>query len=209
MLAYAILALLRDGADHGYRLKRRLDQLLGPVWRVNIGQVYQVLDRLRREGWAEELPPEAERDGGHERWPVAITEAGRRELERWLTEPIRPTRPRGPARNEILSRLAIGGRESAYDVAEGALVERAIYAREHDEVIVRSREFASPDDAIDSAKFLALEATRLALRAHVEWLDVCIEHLCAMGCTSRSQENRSGSGSSTARAGSARNLGSG
>ena len=46
VIRHALLTLLADGADHGYRLRRRLGALLGPVWKVNAGQVYRALDQL-------------------------------------------------------------------------------------------------------------------------------------------------------------------
>ncbi|MDG2305945.1 MAG: PadR family transcriptional regulator [Candidatus Binatia bacterium] len=179
MLQHAILTLLQDGADHGYRLKQRLDGLLGPVWCVNVGQVYQVLDRLRRQRWVEELPPETNQRGGHERWPVAITAEGEAELARWRSAEVRPTRPPGPARNQILGRLAVGGRACLEEILEGVLVERAVYARELDLVADLTREFEDADTTVESAKFLALEASRLSIRAHIEWLELCAAHLNA------------------------------
>ena len=177
MLQYAILTLLRDGADHGYRLKQRLDGLLGPVWCVNVGQVYQVLDRLRRQRWVEELPPETDHDGGHERWPVAITAEGEDELQRWRHAELPPTRPPGPVRNEILGRLAVAGRTSLREIIEGLRVERAVYELEYERTAALCREFEDVETTVDSAKLLALEASRLSIRAHVEWLDLCAAHL--------------------------------
>lgn len=179
MLKYVLLSLLRDGADHGYRLKQRLDGHLGPVWHVNVGQVYQVLDRLRRCGWVEELPPEADRGGGHERWPVVLTAKGRAELARWLDEPIPPTRPPGPARNEILGRLAVGGRSCTERVLAGLRAEHATYLAEYEGVTLRCEALAEPGSGIESAQLLALQASRLAMRAHLEWLELCFAHLGA------------------------------
>lgn len=177
MLPYAILSLLCEGADHGYRLKRRLDQSLGPVWRVNEGQVYQTLDRLRRRRWIEELPPEVDRDGGHERWPVAITPQGRAELRRWVRAIIPPTDPPRPARNEILTRLAVGG-DDGIEAARRALVtERAVYELEYERISSQCDRLAKATSLIEVAKLLALESTRLAVRAHIEWTELATSRL--------------------------------
>lgn len=83
MIDYAILGLLREQPDHGYRLRQRLLQRLGPVWDINPGQVYLVLHGLRRCGFAEvvvEDPP----DPLGRRLRFAITARGERELARWL-----------------------------------------------------------------------------------------------------------------------------
>jgi len=194
VLTYAILALLRDGADHGYRLRQRLDRMLRPVWQVNIGQVYQILDRLRRAGWVEELPPETDRLRGHERWPVAITPSGRDELDRWLLGAIRPSRPPRPVRHEILGRLTVGGDRCADEVLRGIGVERALYAREYEDMVSRCQALAHATKAADSAKYLALQASRLGIRAHLEWLDVCFAHLRARGYTARAEKGNQATG---------------
>lgn len=190
MLPYAILTLLRDGADHGYRLKQRLDVLLAPMWQVNIGQVYQVLDRLRRKGWVEELPPEAVSERGRERWPVAITAQGLEELERWTASPIRPTRPPGPARNDVVSRLAFGGERCIDRLLRDLVEERAVYAAEHERVTARCDELGLARSALDSAKRLALESARLEIRAHLEWVDLCLDHLRAEPLGRRGRDGR-------------------
>jgi len=193
MLKYVLLSLLLDGADHGYRLKQRLDAHLGPVWHVNVGQVYQVLDRLRRCGWVEELPPETARGGGHERWPVVLTARGRTELARWLDEPIPPTRPPGPVRNEILGRLAVGGRSCTQRVLDGLLAERSTYLSEYEGLTLRCAGLPEPGSEIESAQLLALQASRLAMRAHLEWLDLCFAHLSAADYERRARTTRQSS----------------
>ncbi len=173
MLVYAVLAVLREGADHGYRLKRRLDLLLGPVWPTNAGQVYQVLARLRRAGWAEELPPELPRERGHERWPVALTRSGRTEFERWSHAPILPSTPPKPPRHELLARLALVGAPAARQVLRGIAAERAVYVRAHERVHACCGDEDRTATAAEMAQSLALEATCGALRAHLDWLDLC------------------------------------
>jgi len=83
MIDYAILGLLRERPDHGYRLRQRLLERLGPVWDINPGQVYLVLHALRRRGFvtsvAEEPPDPLQR-----RQRFAITAKGERQVARWL-----------------------------------------------------------------------------------------------------------------------------
>ncbi|GAA1023873.1 PadR family transcriptional regulator [Acrocarpospora pleiomorpha] len=50
-LSHAVLALLADGPSHGYELKTRFEAAVGPQWGgLNIGHLYQILDRLVRDG---------------------------------------------------------------------------------------------------------------------------------------------------------------
>lgn len=85
-IQHAVLALLADGPAHGYQLKGAFEASVGPQWGpLNIGHLYQVLDRLSRDGQvtstrvAQEVKPD--------RVVYAITAAGRAELSGWLAAP--------------------------------------------------------------------------------------------------------------------------
>lgn len=185
MLPYAILSLLGEGADHGYRLKRRLDDRLGPVWPVNQGQVYQILDRFRRLGWVEELPPEVQRVGRRERWPVAITNEGRRALETWIRTPRPPSRPPEPARNDFLGQLLVGGARSVDAVRHGLEQERHAYGNAHARLTAALQTLEPPTGDVPRtamghfAARLAIEAARLSIRAHLDWIDLARRDLFA------------------------------
>ena len=84
---HALLALLAGGQSHGYELKASFEQAVGPQWgEFNIGHVYQVLDRLEREGFvSERVVHQADRP---DKTVYRLTRAGRAELERWLEAPF-------------------------------------------------------------------------------------------------------------------------
>lgn len=85
-IQHAVLALLTSGPSYGYELKGSFEATVGPQWGpLNIGHLYQILDRLCRDGLAV-----AERQAQPvkpDRVVYEITEAGRVELSRWLGEP--------------------------------------------------------------------------------------------------------------------------
>lgn len=60
MLELAILGLLKEQELHGYELKKRLVEALGPFSSVSFGSLYPALARLQRAGAveADEAPPE-------------------------------------------------------------------------------------------------------------------------------------------------------
>lgn len=179
MLPHAILLLLTDGADHGYRLKQRLDAFLGPVWPVNRGQVYQVLERLRRAGWVAELPADDDADIGRRRWPVAVTPAGRAELARWKNAPIRQTNPPGPARHPALTRMAMGDPECVDLVREGLGAERTAYLAQAKSLEAQKGDVDRAASLEEAAKWLAIEAARLAVHAHLQWIDMFLDQVSA------------------------------
>lgn len=85
-LQHAVLALLADKPAHGYELKSSFEQAVGDQWGgLNIGHLYQILDRLSRDKLIEsERQPQPVRP---DRVVHHLTPAGRAELDRWLSEP--------------------------------------------------------------------------------------------------------------------------
>ncbi|MGC5333155.1 helix-turn-helix transcriptional regulator [Micromonospora sp. DT62] len=85
-IQHAVLALLAGGPSYGYELKGAFEEAVGPQWGpLNIGHLYQILDRLSRDGLvvAERQPQPVKPD----RVVYEITPEGRAELARWLGEP--------------------------------------------------------------------------------------------------------------------------
>jgi DNA-binding PadR family transcriptional regulator len=90
-LHHAVLALLADRPAHGYELKSSFEHAVGDQWGgLNIGHLYQILDRLSRDGLIEShrQPQQVKPD----RVIHHLTPAGRAELGRWLAEPAVPAR---------------------------------------------------------------------------------------------------------------------
>ncbi|MGH3256688.1 MAG: PadR family transcriptional regulator [Streptosporangiaceae bacterium] len=90
-LHHAVLVLLSAKPAHGYELKSSFEQAVGDQWGgLNIGHLYQILDRLSRDGLIESQrqPQQVKLD----RVVHRLTPAGRAELDRWLTEPAIPAR---------------------------------------------------------------------------------------------------------------------
>jgi DNA-binding PadR family transcriptional regulator len=89
-IQHAVLALLVDGPGHGYELKGAFEHAVGPHWGpLNIGHLYQVLDRLSRDGLAvsHRVPQQVK----PARVVYEITSTGRAELRRWLASPVART----------------------------------------------------------------------------------------------------------------------
>ena len=76
MLELAILGLLKESSMHGYQLKKRLSDTLGPFWQVSYGSLYPALKRLQREGSVEVVFPREE--VGRRKNVYRVTESGER-----------------------------------------------------------------------------------------------------------------------------------
>src|SRR3984957_16855381 len=78
-----VLALLAKEPSHGYELRARLRQALGPLGEaMNDGQIYVILGRLEKAGlatcqWAQEGP---------DRKVYALTAEGHQRVAEWLGE---------------------------------------------------------------------------------------------------------------------------
>ena len=94
---HGLLAILTVGDAYGYQLRQEFSRRTDGVWALNVGQVYQTLDRLERDKLVEQLAPGAD---GHARFRITV--AGRAEAERWLAEPVQRA-----DRDELAIKLAV------------------------------------------------------------------------------------------------------
>jgi DNA-binding PadR family transcriptional regulator len=83
---HAVLGLLAEGPSYGYQLKARFEGAVGPQWgELNIGHLYQILDRLMRDGYVTRRA--VSQPTRPDRLVYRLTKAGRQELEAWLGKP--------------------------------------------------------------------------------------------------------------------------
>jgi DNA-binding PadR family transcriptional regulator len=85
---HALLGLLEREPHHGYDLKRLHDAYFAPDKPLAYAQVYSTLGRMEARGQVR--LEGVERVDGPDRRNFSITDGGREELERWLTEPLDP-----------------------------------------------------------------------------------------------------------------------
>jgi DNA-binding PadR family transcriptional regulator len=126
-IQHAVLSLLVTGPSYGYELKSAFEAAVGPQWgTLNIGHLYQVLDRLSRDGQvvSERHPQQVKPD----RVVYAITDAGRAELERWLDEPS----PRGSGfRDDFFLKVTAAARSGSAETVRAVLNnQRGLLLRE-------------------------------------------------------------------------------
>jgi DNA-binding PadR family transcriptional regulator len=81
-LRHALLGLLAEHPASGYDLIKQFESQLSMVWPAQQSQVYGELTRLDDQGWIEVTGT-----GARNRREYGITDVGRAELRRWLTEP--------------------------------------------------------------------------------------------------------------------------
>ncbi len=99
--AYMVLAMIRDGINTGYRIKKYLELAASFFWSVSYGQIYPELRRLEDAGM---IVGRDVTSSGRRRREYKLAASGERELQRWLVESAEPTIW---MRNEGLLRLML------------------------------------------------------------------------------------------------------
>ena len=168
---HGVLALLAERPRYGYEVRTAFESRTGGTWPLNVGQVYTTLSRLERDGLA---GPAGEDDAGHALYE--ITAAGREELHRWFTTPVRrEDRPR----DELAIKLALAVVADDVDVRAVIQAQRTDSLRAlQDYTRLKARAGAS-DDPAELAWVLVLEAMVFQAEAEVRWLDHCESRVLA------------------------------
>lgn len=125
-IQHAVLALLADEESHGYELHEQFEQAVGPQWgNLSIGHLYQVLDRLAREGLvARRGVRQATRP---DRIVYRLTDAGRGELDTWLETPF--VRQSG-YRDDFFLKLVAAARLGREPLEQVIAIQRKAYTDE-------------------------------------------------------------------------------
>ena len=169
-LQHAVLALLADGPSHGYDLRERFEQAVGPQWGLNVGHLYQVLDRLHRDGLVTaEVVAQAQRP---DRTVYRITGAGLDELESWLATPA--SRARGYRDDFFLKLMAAARRGPA---ALDALIRAQ---RQHHLQQLRSLAEVQARDETDVITRLLVDAAVLHTKADLRVVELAEENAEAL-----------------------------
>ena len=111
-LRHAVLGLLTVQPSTGYELTQRFDKSLANAWHASHSQIYPELAKLQDEGMVEVVG-----EGARRSRTFAVTEAGRDELRRFMTEaePVRSQRNETAVRWFLLALLEPDDRRAAVE----------------------------------------------------------------------------------------------
>ncbi len=159
-----LLALLAQEPMYGARLRAEFEDRTGGTWPLNVGQVYQTLTRLERDGLVE-ASGQADAEG---RIAYRLTAAGRDEVARWWSSPVdRGTTPR----DELTIKLALAVTVPGVDVPAVVQTQRTATLR-HLQDLTRLKGRADADVARHELAWqLVLENLIYAAEGEVRWLD--------------------------------------
>ncbi len=128
-----VLGMLTAGPAHGYDLRRRVREEIGPAWRIASSQLYASLRRLEERGEVvaalEEVPDAPPRR------VYALTEAGKNRFRSWLLSG--PTSGRR-ARGRYLVRLYFLARLAPEQLPRYVAQERDVLRRRRDRILAQN-----------------------------------------------------------------------
>jgi DNA-binding PadR family transcriptional regulator len=167
-LHHAVLALLADKPAHGYELKSSFEQAVGDQWGgLNIGHLYQILDRLSRDELIEsERQPQPVKP---DRVVHHLSPAGQAELDRWLSEPS--ARPRG-YRDDFFLKLMAAVHAGDPGTLDGVLRRQRAYLLRELHSLAEARRQA-PSAVVE----LLITAAELHIRADLGVVDAAEKNL--------------------------------
>jgi DNA-binding PadR family transcriptional regulator len=159
-----VLAMLAKEPSHGYQLRARLQQALGPAGdAMNAGQIYVTLSRLERAGLVS-----CERSTGlpdrPDRKVHALTAAGQQRVAAWLADVSWP----GPGLAEFHLKLIAAGAARLADPLALIDAQRRELLRQ-----LRDAQRAAMAEPDGSDAVTLLEGIVLRLQADLRWLEAC------------------------------------
>jgi DNA-binding PadR family transcriptional regulator len=166
-LRFGILGLLADEPLHGYQVRQRFEDLLGGTWEVNIGQVYQTLQRLERDGLVEATGDRGDRG----KQAYRLTDVGDTAYRDWLGDPEQQPLL---LRDEVYVKLALLSRHADGGLERLLNAQRRVYLQ-------RLRDLADQERTARSRGRLEVallfKGAQLHTEADLKWLDACAEEI--------------------------------
>jgi len=170
----SLLAILNQGPCYGYQLRAEFDRRTGSTWPVNVGQIYNTLDRLERDGLVRKPTADDDSDDTEAHNTFEITPAGRLEVALWLDSPVVRTTA---TRDELAIKLAVAVTLPGVDVTHVIAVQRTATMRTLRELTRTKNATSDPESAEHLAWLLVVDSLIFAAEAEARWLDHCENRL--------------------------------
>lgn len=156
-----ILTILSLGESHGYQIRSELASRAGQAWDLNLGQIYQTLSRLERDGLIEQTNV----DGSRQMY--RITEKGLVENQEWLGSPT----TRGVEdRDELIFKFCLAVTIPGVNVTE--LLDSQRNANLHSlQILTKAKSEIDENDPKELSWLLALDHQIFSIESELRWLD--------------------------------------
>ncbi|WP_433415162.1 PadR family transcriptional regulator [Microtetraspora malaysiensis] len=170
-LSHAVLTLLADGPSHGYELKTRFEAAVGPQWGgLNIGHLYQILDRLVRDGHV--VRDHIAQSDRPDKTIYQLTPGGAEELQTWATTPWVRT---SGFRDELFLKLLGASRLGPEKLAAFVSAQRQAHLADLGALTRQRRAHAG-----DPLVALLIDAAAAHIKADLQVIDSAEERLAGL-----------------------------
>jgi DNA-binding PadR family transcriptional regulator len=161
-----VLAMLAKEPSHGYQLRARMNDALGPLGEaLNAGQIYVTLGRLEKAGLVTvDEAPDAASPADRERKVYVLTAEGQQRVAEWLADVAWPKPDLAEFHLKLIAAAAarLADPISIVDAQRRELLRR-----------LRDAQRAELDVPEGSDAGLLLEGIVLRLQADLRWLEAC------------------------------------
>lgn len=169
----SLLAILDQGPCYGYQLRTEFNRRTGSTWPVNVGQIYNTLDRLERDGLVEkakviaksDAPPAETRTG---QIYYRITDAGSAEVAGWLGTAVERT---AATRDELAIKLAVAVTLPGVDISRLIQVQRAATMTALRQLTESMNAAGEPASSDELASLLVVDSMIIQAEAELHWLE--------------------------------------
>lgn len=174
-IKFSLLSLLAEQPRPVGQLRTVFETRTASVWPINVGQVYQTVQRLNRDGLIVHSGV-ATSESGRGADVYSITDAGREALAEWWSSPVLPPRD---SRDELVIKIAMA-------TGNPAINTRALLQRQRQALMAELKQVTRMKAGMPvavTAERLLLERRIFDLEAQGRWLD----HIETLPITSQEQ----------------------
>lgn len=108
-LPHALLGLINYKPVTGYDIKTTFNDSINEFWNASLPQIYRTLHQMERSGWV--LSNIEQQKGKPNRKIYKITDKGKKELRKWLGEPLEISQ----TKNKMLIKVFFGNQMDRHD----------------------------------------------------------------------------------------------
>jgi DNA-binding PadR family transcriptional regulator len=174
-LPHALLGLLNYRPATGYDLKATFEKSINLFWNASLPQIYRTLNQMEKKDW---LSFKVEhQDGKPSRKIYNLTDAGKKELQKWLSKP--PELPE--IKNNMLVKIFFGNRMDKKDLTVNLRKWRERYIKLLEKLGPELKSavdnYATKVDSRDDMPFWILTADygRRYAKMVIEWCDTALD----------------------------------
>lgn len=168
-IKFALLSLLAEQPRSVGRLKSTFEDRTRDAWPVNVGQVYQTIQRLARDGLIEATGTDTGASGRHTEL-YAVTDAGRAQLDEWWRAPVLPP---PNERDDLVIKTAMAAAAAPGQLPDhldfaGVLHSQRLAVLDELRELTKKKQQVPPTTTADR---LQLERRIFDLESQIRWLD--------------------------------------